>query len=111
MRAHALFAHGAAARRTLRLDSAEASLSAAEQLHRHLGMMQWVALCLAELSCLAADRDDRALERSFALAAVHAVAMGLTPGLWRLRCSVSRSRWRRPDQLFVRPSFSSFRPR
>ncbi|MEO8694063.1 MAG: BTAD domain-containing putative transcriptional regulator [Acidimicrobiales bacterium] len=88
VRAHALFAHGAAARRTFRLDSAESNLLAAEQLHRHLGMMQWVALCLSELSSLAADRDDRERELTLAQAAVQAGRDGADP--WTLAIALQR---------------------
>ena len=88
VRAHALLAHGAAARRVLRLDLAEASLSAAEQLHRQLGMMQWVALCLAELSCLAADGGDHQNERTLANAAVRAGRDGSDP--WTLAIALQR---------------------
>ena len=88
VRAHALFAHGAAARRARRLDSAETSLIAAEQLHRQLGMTQWVAVCLSELSCLAADRGDHENELSLAQSAVQAGRDGSDP--WTLAIALQR---------------------
>jgi tetratricopeptide (TPR) repeat protein len=88
VRAHALLAHGAAARRALRLDMAEASLVAAEQLHRHLDMTQWVALCLSELSWLAADRGDHANELTLARAAAQAGRVASDP--WTLAIALQR---------------------
>jgi hypothetical protein len=88
VRAHALRAHGAAARRAADHDTAESCLLAAEQLYRQLGMHQWEALCLAERSGLHDERGQAATGHQLAVAAVEAARASADP--WALAIALQR---------------------
>jgi predicted ATPase/DNA-binding SARP family transcriptional activator len=88
VRAHALRAHGAAARRAGDHDTAASGLLAAEQLYRQLGMHQWAALCLTERSRLHDERGEAVIGRQLAIAAVEAARSSADP--WTLAIALQR---------------------